>query len=768
MSSWPRFLIFTTVLLCSTTLGQCTDIDYLAGIGDFEKCSATKWYTDYTGSDYDFYARPGAIRLDATTRKGFYAPLPDDSVADGWSRLAVGCSGPNKWNYIKLADIVCRISNATGLNGTNSQYFSIKGKANSRAALSSSVYVCGGSYTPSTGDKLVLRIDKQTFQDYDRVPVEFSITLTSGGQTTKQVLSPSATPSSAEASLTLSSSASGAQVSIGIAATDNLGSHQPGIYVDGVHLFVRRAGQSANLSLEEAFPGTRGIRRIRTWYNTTDMSAVEAARNYDLVVLQPSGYWIGTILRKVNPSIRVYCYQAVYAVDTRDADGRCPYFDNAPVDFNTVLGHPEWLYAKPGGGYYGDTNYSPPLIYVRFDKQSFRDAWAHGAIDCAKKFSFDGVFVDCCSDRQPPVSPPTRMPWEAQQFVHDVFPKLKAAGLDVIQNGSRRNRIKNPGENWWESGYVWHDITWAPTPAEVTQGYTPNSAANLSNGHYQEESFFYCASKSGDHNTFTSSYWLKCLADMDVVKQWNTATNAPSNSNKQWEYTHVWGRDDSVSAAYGTDGWLQFGLCSYLLSRNDWTAFAWAVRGGTLGYRDPNLDLTITKRLGDPDGNHQPYNSDTYCRYRRYKATSNGGVGGVVVVNANADASRTYTLDIDALDESGRSVPSGRAIILKPHTGRIFIQQQNNIAITISTPTTVVAPRQIVTVTVSYVNNGDTDAKNVSVQARVPDAMNYVVGSAEKTGGVYSSSDRNVRWTIPTLPAHTQRTKTFSARVTGP
>lgn len=765
MCSWPRFLILTAALLCATAIGHCTDIDYLAGIGDFEKCSATKWYTDYTGSDYDFYARPGAVRVDATTRKGFYAPLPDDSVADGWGRLAVGCSGPNKWNNIKLGDIVCRISNGTGLSGTNSQFFSIKGRANSSAALSASVCVSGGSYTPSAGDKLVLRIDKLVYQDYDQVPVKFSISLTSGGQTKNQALSPSAIPSSAEASLTLSSSVSNVDVSIGIAATDNLGTHQPGIYVDGVHLFVRRSGQSANLSLEEAFPGTRGLRTIRTWYNTTDMSAVEVARNYDLVVLQASSYWMGTILRKVNPGIRVHSYQPVHAIDTRDADGRNPYFPGTPVDFKTVLSHPEWLYAKPSGDYYGDTDYSPPPLYVRFDKQSFRDAWARGAIDYAKTFGFDGVFVDCCSDIQPPLSPPTRMPWEAQQFVHDVFPKLKAAGLDVIQNGSGKHRIKSPGERWWESGYAWYDITWTPTAAEVAQGYSPNSPANLPNGHFEEGAFFGCASKSGDYNRFISDYWLKCLADMDVVKQWNTAANAPSDSNKQWEYMHVWGRDDSINVANGIDGWLQFGLCSYLLAENNWTAFSWSVRQGTISYRDPNHDLAITKKLGAPDGSHTPIAGDAYFRYRRYKATADGGVGGVVVVNGNTDAPRNYTLDIDALDESGSFVPSGTVVTLKPNTGRIFIRQQNNITITISTPTAIVAPGQIVIVTVGYVNNGDTDAKNVSVQVSVPDTMTYIVGSAEATGGVYSASGKNVRWIIPTILAHAQGTKTFSEKV---
>ncbi|MHB9038169.1 MAG: hypothetical protein ACYC64_16050, partial [Armatimonadota bacterium] len=56
----------------------------------------------------------------------------------------------------------------------------------------------------------------------------------------------------------------------------------------------------------------------------------------------------------------------------------------------------------------------------------------------------------------------------------------------------------------------------------------------------------------------------------------------------------------------------------------------------------PNIDLSITQRLGTPDGTHFANVGDAYCRWRRYKATDDGGVGGIVVVNANETASRKY------------------------------------------------------------------------------------------------------------------------------
>ena len=98
-----------------------------------------------------------------------------------------------------------------------------------------------------------------------------------------------------------------------------------------------------------------------------------------------------------------------------------------------------------------------------------------------------------------------------------------------------------------------------------------------------------------------------------------------------------------------------------------------AVRGADRPYY-PNPDLSITLALGDPGGDHAAYNGDSYLRYRFYDANSGGAVGGVVIVNANTDAARNYTVPFDAVDEQGSPVPAGAVITLGPNTGRILLK----------------------------------------------------------------------------------------------
>lgn len=87
------------------------------------------------------------------------------------------------------------------------------------------------------------------------------------------------------------------------------------------------------------------------------------------------------------------------------------------------------------------------------------------------------------------------------------------------------------------------------------------------------------------------------------------------------------------------------------------------------------------------------------------------------------------------------------------------------VQLTISVPSNQVIPGQAVTVTVNFSNTGDAGASNVVVKATVPDQMNYVAGSGEASGGTYVAEDRSVRWTITSLAAGQNGTRTFTATV---
>ena len=119
--------------------------------------------------------------------------------------------------------------------------------------------------------------------------------------------------------------------------------------------------------------------------------------------------------------------------------------------------------------------------------------------------------------------------------------------------------------------------------------------------------------------------------------------------------------------AQGVDGWLHFGLCSYLLGQNDWTSLAMSARNG-----DSVAEYAITAQLGVPASEHAAIGGDPYFRYRLYNPTTDGGSGGVVVVNANTSGNRSYAVPFDAIDEQGSYVPAGTTITLKPNSGRVL------------------------------------------------------------------------------------------------
>ncbi len=136
----------------------------------------------------------------------------------------------------------------------------------------------------------------------------------------------------------------------------------------------------------------------------------------------------------------------------------------------------------------------------------------------------------------------------------------------------------------------------------------------------------------------------------------------------------------------------------------------------------------------------------------------------MVVVNANTTATRTYTLDSEATDETGSMIPGGTVITLLPHTGRIFTYGPNSIVVNVNAPT-VVSPGQVVSVVLSYSNVSSSDVSNVQITAQVPSQMAYVAGSAEATGGVYNPTANSVTWLLPLVKANSQGTETFNATV---
>lgn len=90
---------------------------------------------------------------------------------------------------------------------------------------------------------------------------------------------------------------------------------------------------------------------------------------------------------------------------------------------------------------------------------------------------------------------------------------------------------------------------------------------------------------------------------------------------------------------------------------------------------------------------------------------------------------------------------------------------QAKIDMRVTVPSLEVVPGQTVTITLEYTNTGETEAKNVTVTARVPAEMDYVAGSAEESGGAWNPDTKSVLWVIDTVLAKTTGSRTFRARV---
>lgn len=767
------FVVCAVVLLSMgmRSNAELVNNDFLLAIGDFEKSTYVRWFSVYNKSGYDFSA--GSIYTDPYTsgalHSGYRLPAADYAVADGW----IINSGAN---VDPTANVVCRVASDVRMGLGNYQFIGVKGAYSGSAEVYLEHHVSVDntkSYTLHTGDTVTFKIDRIMMADYSNLPPNVSVSffMRMGTLAPAKQLTASGTAFSDQISAVIPTGVADISLQMYVITSGNLGTLQPGIFVGGAHLYVKRAGSADYEKWEIPAPRQRGIKTQNVFFHSGWTDIYAAARDYDVITTHEEEYCNIGVLRRINPQIKVYLYQSGSAcLDKRDSAGHDALFNESPLTYSEVLaGHPDWLYTNQNGPI-ADPMY-PGRYPLKIANTDYQGTASDRLAAKAAKLQVDGLWIDDTVALAVNSSGINRAPWEVQQFAHAVYPKLKAAGLRIIHNACAVT-INGQPTDAGNNGAIYFNPFWVPNvDYPAASGYSANAANNIADTLFQEWAFFMPMSVT--QNTFDKTYWYRCLQDMDILNQWNTSTDntgVPRLGSTEKREMHMWvlGRDFPNDPAYGRDGWINFGLCSYLLGQNDWTYFGARVEISLPGANPvpyPDIDYSITKRLGTPDGTHQPYSGDIYCRYRRYKATTDGGLGGVVVVNGNTDASRAYTLDFDATDESGNPVPSGTTITLKPHTGRIFLRSVTNINISLSVPKDSVAPGQTVSIAVNYVNNSDNDAKNVVIKAKVPDEMTYVVGSAETAGGFFDPTSNSVSWVEPFVPAGGSGTKTFSAKI---
>lgn len=768
------------VLLCiagsTACMAELVRVDLLGGLGDFEYGADVTWGSSYNGPDYDFAANSGWVSEPEVSgaRWGYNLPGPDDQVAVGWMRGTSSALRPG-------ANFVFRIAEGSGIGGSNCQHVAIRAmtSGSGTADLYTRFPVTAKGSDVRVGDRLVFRVESLRMVDYQNLPqgttVSYRIALSwrkndpnNPGSTIPVVVNrpiePSVVPVSAEVEGVIDPGATSVTAYISVLTAGDLDGKQPGFYADGARAYLQRAESPAEYAYWEVpVRRDRSIQTMKAYFKPTTVDDVyEIATDYDLVMFQNQGdARFVARLRHLNPSIKVYLYESGGTItDWRDHRGIDAWYSNSPVGFAyATSNHPEWLYSNDAGSYVYDPKY-PNHYYTRVSDPAYQSYWATRTVSFATLGRYDGVWVDALERLGEKRSGgalvcPARGEWEVQQFLHSVVPVLRSAGVEVIQNGCALHLETDPGR-------IYFDPFWLPEEPYTAPYYAANTPSICADSLYQEWAFFKHGPVDGSlANKYYTDYWLQCLADMDAIRTWNTADGdraLPANRKKLYHML-VHGVDRADDPAGGISGWLQFGLCSYLLGANEWTTLGVSKVGD---YR-AKVDLSITRRLGSPTGDHQAYAGDIYLRYRLYDADGSGGQGGVVIANGNLDGPRTYTLLFDAVDESGNFADAGTSIVLPPHSGRIFLRQVEKVYIRVAVPTATVVPGQVLSISVEYVNRGAA-ATNVVLRAKVPDGMKYVAGSGGE-GAVFDPSSGTVSWIAPSVAAGERGSRTFQAKV---
>jgi uncharacterized repeat protein (TIGR01451 family) len=750
----------------SSSLASPVNVDLLEGIGDFEQIApVTEWESYYRipsfdNPDYDFESNSlyfTETRGTYNYRSGVDAPVVGDRIATGWRRVTGSTINPGK-------NIVYDVLPG-GIAGSFCQYFAMKDLSSGttgRVELESlRSFVAKLRKGLSPGDKVTFVLDYVRMSDYEGLSgLTYSIRIQTNVGVTSERLYPSDTPFSAEVSTTIDETVTFVSAKVVIEGLVPEG-RQPGIYVDGAHLYIARAGSQSYETREKPLARTRSVNTVGVLYNPALQDSLSIASDCDYVVLgMASDYAWAKHLKSLNPNLKLYVYQNSRPTKQGTKD---PYFPNSPIGYYyAVAQHPEWLFLRndqvPGD--YAFCPEWPSEYWAKLWLDDYIETWVTRAIARVRSASCEGVFVDNLSpsnlvrDSNGNLLYPQIDVWQMQKFLKAICQRFESAGLEVMGNACGFDL--NSG-----SGSAIFDPFWQPKTPYTTPEYTSNSPQTTVKHIFQEWSF---VRPIGGKMVYDKNFWMICIRNIEAVKRWNLAMIQAQMDSRLHKYLHAYVDLSAATydSAFGQDGWRRFALCSYLLAQNEWTTFGWSA--ASLNTLCP-LDLSFTTTMGDPLEEHHSCGGDEYFRCRKYGRRSDGTVLAVVVVNANPDVSRVYTVEFDGVDDTGQQISKGQQITLPPCTGRVFLKQTGSVIVRVRTSTQNVIPGQTVLISVDYSGAGDEEAHNVVIRAQIPAQMTYLSGSAEKSGGQYDPVTNTVSWVLGNIAPGQTGTKTFQAVV---
>ncbi len=538
----------------------------------------------------------------------------------------------------------------------------------------------GKSWELHEGDTVTFRIDRVFMAGY-AIPSDghlyyrISVQCPVPGQQTMTAINdmtPSTTPFAAEVSAAVPNGAASLSVRVDIETRGDLGAATPGIYIDGARLYVKRAGSSSYATEQVPAPRDRTVNSQMVFFRAHDYDPYAVARDYDAVMLQyESDYDYALRLKYYNPNIKVLLYETGGSVaDYRDQNLADSFYNNCPFGFSTVLAeHLDWLYPWPPDyipladnrqPWLRNVNfcfspYYPRAYYVHTDNPEYQQEWRAGVVDRVVRYRLDGVFIDDTEEVNSATRPIVRSPAEVQSFEHAVYPYLRQEGVPTVMNCAVGVLSDPPFSAYFDP--FWR----ASGSYGPSQGYENNTPYNTPDTFFQEWAFLKRWSINGVmQNVYQLDYWNDTMANMEKIAEWNR--KLPKGLRKSM-FALTDGVDRPGDTALGPDGWVHFGLCSFLLAQNE---YAWFGAQYVETARGPvDVDLTVTSHLGAPISGRGMLASDKSLQMRLYK-------NGLVIVNGHPTQDRSYRVRFRVIDEDGTLYARGLNIDLKPHTGRIF------------------------------------------------------------------------------------------------
>lgn len=569
--------------------------DYLAGIGEME--------TSFTTTEQRYSAPGVAVNkyIDSTE---------NNAIAGNWM-------GITQYNLIPEQDYYYKIEDG-GIAGTKQQCFGIQNNNKTtsrvylRTTLTENTEVPVGEF--SNDDTVRYVVDKITYVDMNDLPAGASRNIITNfrasGKEYPGTIDLNSYPASLDIETPVSAFGNTGEVNqfqfdfqIAITGSNNLGEKTPGICLDGVHFYVKKAGQS---DYNKVLVPARDDVIQKSYLSHAESNhdnPYYLASNYDHVSLAYGEDYIRLPAKYYNPNIKFFVYTARSFSDYRNSlnDLNDVATMSSENKFTALLQREEeelskvppespdpWFYTydpnilQPPSGDKRDYKDGAPSIENAHKKQkldgsflnyvfddyyqteylnniqssTYATWWKNETIKMATKRGFDGVFLDVSAGRtvaynkvntaNPCPEGFPENPRNANQCIvyNATTADSRALLRQVIPDLKANNLAVTMNCAGCHLGFESGDKFFDPWFAGNTESNTPDS-------HFQEHAFFGIKPKDGllNRNYYRDvTEWNNTISDMEKYQEINTSL---SEKDRKIYYVSSYGFNKTTSDSAG-------------------------------------------------------------------------------------------------------------------------------------------------------------------------------------------------------------------------